>query len=55
MKHLIHKFSFYTLTEEEMTALTHRLDHRIPTNINKNAIFTEFKHCFHNHTYLRMT
>ena len=48
MKDMVHNFSSYTLTEEEMIALTYRLDHHIPTNINKNAIFTEFEQFFQN-------
>ena len=43
MKHMVHKFSLYALTEEEMTALAYGLDHHIPTNVNKNALFTEFE------------
>ena len=46
MKHMVLNFSQYALTEEEMTALAYGLDHHIPTNINKNAIFTEFKKNF---------
>ena len=46
---MVHNFLSYTLTEEEMTALlAYRLDHHIPTNINKNAMFTEFEHFFQN-------
>ena len=48
MKHIVHNFSSYNLTEEEMTALSYGLDHQIPTNINKNAIFTEFEQFFQN-------
>ena len=45
MKHIIHNFSSYTVTDKKMTALAYGLDH-IPTNINKNAIFTEFEQFF---------
>ena len=48
MKRMVHNFSSYTLTEEQMTALASGLDHHIPTNINKNAIFTEFEQFFQN-------
>ena len=48
MKHMVHNFSSYALTEDEMNALAYRLDHHIPTNINKNAIFTEFEQFFQN-------
>ena len=46
MKHMIHNLSSCALTEEAMTALACGLDHHIPTNINKNAIFTEFEQLF---------
>ena len=46
MKHIAHNFSSHNLTEEEMTVLSYILDHHIPTNINKNAIFTEFEQFF---------
>ena len=46
MKHMVHNFSLYPLTEDEMTALAHGLDHHIPTNINENAVFTECEHFF---------
>ena len=48
MKHMVHNFSSYALTEEEMTALASGLDHHISTNIIKNAIFTEFEQFFQN-------
>ena len=48
MKHMVHNFSSYALTVEEMTALASGLDHHISTNINKNAIFTEFEQFFQN-------
>ena len=43
---MVHNFSLYALTEKEMTALAYGLDQHIPTNINKNAIFTEFENSF---------
>ena len=39
---MVHNFSLYTLTEEEMNTLAYRLDHHILTNIDKNAVFTAF-------------
>ena len=48
MKHMVHTLSSHALTEEAMTALAYGLDHHIPTNINKNAIFTEFEQFFQN-------
>ena len=48
MKHMVYNFSSYALIEEEMTALAYRLNHHIPTNINKDAIFTEFEQFFQN-------
>ena len=48
MKHMVYNFSSYVLTEEEMTAFAYRLDHHIPTNINKDAIFTESEQFFQN-------
>ena len=48
MKHMVHNVSSYALTEYEMSALTYGLDHHVPANINKNAIFTEFEQFFQN-------
>ena len=48
MKHMVYNFSSYVLTEEEMIAFAYRLDHHIPTNINKDAIFTESEQFFQN-------
>ena len=48
MKHMVYNFSSYALTEEEMIALVYGLDHHIPTNINKDAIFTESEPFFQN-------
>ena len=44
---MIHNFSSNSLTEE-MIALAYGLDHHITTNINKNAIFTEFEQFLQN-------
>ena len=46
MKHIVANFLSCILTEEEMTPLTCELDNHIPTNNNKNAIFTEFEQFF---------
>ena len=43
---MLHSFSSFALTEQEMTALAYGLDHHIPTNINKKTIFTEFEQFF---------
>ena len=48
MKHMVHNFSSYALTEDEMIALAYGLDHHIPTNFNINAIFTKFEQFFQN-------
>ena len=45
---MVYNFSSYVLTEEEMIALVYGLDHHIPTNINKDAIFTESEQFFQN-------
>ena len=46
MKHIVANFLSCILTEEEMTPLTCELDNHVPTNNNKNAIFTEFEQFF---------
>ena len=48
MKHMVYNFSSYVLTEEKMIALVYGLDHHIPININKDAIFTESEQFFQN-------
>ena len=38
--------SSYNFSQVEINALSYGLDHHIPTNINRNAITTEFESCF---------
>ena len=46
MKHIVHNCSSYNLSQVEINALPCGLDHHIPTNINRNAITTEFESPF---------
>ena len=46
MKHIVHNFSSYNLSQVEINALSYGLDHHIPTNINRNAISTESSKSF---------
>ena len=46
IKHIVHNVSSYNLSQVEINALSHGLDHHIPTNINRNAITTEFELLF---------
>ena len=46
MKHIVHKFFSYNLSQVEINALSYGLDHHILTNINRNAITTEFESFF---------
>ena len=46
MKHIVHNFSSYNLSQVEINALSYGLDHHIPTNINGNAITTESSKSF---------
>ena len=48
MKKIVHNFSSYNLSQEEINALSYGLDHHVPTNINKNSIVTEFELFFQN-------
>ena len=41
-----HNFSSYNLSQVEINALSYGLPHHIPTNINRNAITTEFESFF---------
>ena len=43
MKHIVHNFSSYNLSQAEINALSYGLDHDIPSNNNRNAITTEFE------------
>ena len=44
----IHNYPSYVLSNEEITALSYGLDNHIPSNINKNAVTTEFEMFFQN-------
>ena len=46
MKHIVHNFSSYNLSQVEINVLPCGLDHHIPTTINRNAITTEFESFF---------
>ena len=46
MKHIVHNFSSYNLSQVEINAMSYGLDHHIPTNINRNAITSEFESFF---------
>ena len=48
IKHIVHNFSSYNLSQVEINTLSYGLDHQIPTNINRNAITTEFESFFQN-------
>ena len=43
MKHTVHNFSSYQLSEEEYKALSYGLDYHIPSQANNNVINTEFE------------
>ena len=51
LKSIVHNFSSNNLTQEQYEALSHDLDHHIPTNINKNDIKIEFESFFQNLLY----
>ena len=42
-KHIIHSFSSYILSHEEVIALSFELDQHIPDNVDNNSINTEFE------------
>ena len=48
MKRIVHNFSSYNLSQEEINGLSYGLDHHVPTNINKNSIVTKFELFFQN-------
>ena len=48
VRNIVHNFSSYALSHEELNALSYGLDHHIPTKANKNAASTEFEHFFQN-------
>ena len=43
MKHTVHSFSSYHLSEEEYNALSYGLDYHVPSKANNNVINTEFE------------
>ena len=43
IKHTVHNFSSYQLSEEEYKTLSYELDYHVPSKTNKNVINTEFK------------
>ena len=46
MKHIVHNFSSYQLSQVKINAVSYGLDHHIPTNINRSAIITELESFF---------
>ena len=40
IKSTVHNFSSYQLSDDELTALSHGLDHHIPNKLNRNRIHT---------------
>ena len=47
-KHIIHNFSSYVLSPEDITALSFELDYHIPSKVDKNSINTEFEPVYEN-------
>ena len=43
VKNTVLNFSLYQLFNDELTALSYGLDHRIPSKVNRNRIYTEFQ------------
>ena len=43
---IVHKFSLYTHTAEEMNVMLYGLDHSITTKAGRNTIRTEFEQFF---------
>ena len=43
VKNTVLNFSLYQLFNDELTALSYGLDHRIPSKVNCNRIYTEFQ------------
>ena len=48
IKSTVHNFSLYQLSDDELTALSHGLDHHIPNKLNCNRIHTESEQFYHN-------
>ena len=47
-KHIIHNFSSYVLSPEEIRALSFGLDQHVPYNVDNNSINTEFQLLYQN-------
>ena len=47
-KIIIHNFSSYDITEEEIQALSHGLDQHIPSNSDRYKINTAFEYFYQN-------
>ena len=58
-KNVAHNFSSYTLSNDELVALSYGLDHQIPIRNNRSNITTEFEYFYQNllsdvnHIYLK--
>ena len=48
IKHTVHNFSSYVLSDEEYNPLSYGLDHHIPTSSNYNGVKTEFELFYRN-------
>ena len=42
-KEVVHNFSSYVLSQEEHDALSHGLEHHIPSKVTRNSMNTEFE------------
>ena len=42
-KEVVHNFSSYVLSQEEHDALSHGLEHHIPSKVTRNSVNTEFE------------
>ena len=47
-KNVVHNFSSYTLSNDELVALSYGLDHQIPIRNNRSNITTEFEYFYQN-------
>ena len=48
IKHTVHNFSSYILSDKEYKALNYSFDHHIPRSSNYNTVETEFKLFYQN-------
>ena len=46
-KEVVHNFSSYALSREEHDALSHGLEHHIPSKVTRNSVSTEFESFHH--------